>query len=421
MEHTGIVSLRGGKLILDGDVIYSDSLIPGDRAEIRNGVTRLLARDRQTLPGFVNRIGDTEYSVCFPILGEGCPFRIRLPHTEGVTLRENDFILVELDANGGGRYIASYDAFHNESEARSIGTAYRRTGRILDPRIDIWNREGGAAHYTQEGVADETGLSTFTVDPPDSDDFDDAITVDAATRTVYIHIVDIVAAAPSESDEYRMRQYCQTLYLANERTDHLLHDVYGASLVTGQERSVITVRVRFGPDFVAAYDIYQSRIIVKERLTYTEFATRMSDDRGDPANTFLRELLTKRSRDVAYDINLPSVRVNVGCDSEVTTHLEDTNDVAHRTVAMLMVLCNMVVSRHLRGRGVEIPNRFHANLSGVVWDRMPLRSGQPAVDSFVLVKRFARACYAIDQWGHFGLGITDYVHFTSPMRRYAIT
>ena len=41
------------------------------------------------------------------------------------------------------------------------------------------------------------------------------------------------------------------------------------------------------------------------------------------------------------------------------------------------------------------------------------------VDSFLLVKRFSRACYSIDEKGHFGLGLTDYVHFTSPMRRYA--
>jgi ribonuclease R len=51
--------------------------------------------------------------------------------------------------------------------------------------------------------------------------------------------------------------------------------------------------------------------------------------------------------------------------------------------------------------------------------RVPASSGEPAVDSFVLVKRFARACYAIDARGHFGLGLTDYAHFTSPMRRYA--
>jgi ribonuclease R len=36
-----------------------------------------------------------------------------------------------------------------------------------------------------------------------------------------------------------------------------------------------------------------------------------------------------------------------------------------------------------------------------------------------MVKRYARAYYSVDNKGHFGLGLTDYVHFTSPMRRYA--
>ena len=46
-------------------------------------------------------------------------------------------------------------------------------------------------------------------------------------------------------------------------------------------------------------------------------------------------------------------------------------------------------------------------------------TGNAAVDSFIRVKQYARARYAVDEKGHFGLGLTDYVHFTSPMRRYA--
>jgi hypothetical protein len=46
----GLVELRGGKLVLDGDVIYSMSVMPGDRAEIRDGVVRLLERQHQALP-----------------------------------------------------------------------------------------------------------------------------------------------------------------------------------------------------------------------------------------------------------------------------------------------------------------------------------------------------------------------------------
>jgi exoribonuclease R len=41
------------------------------------------------------------------------------------------------------------------------------------------------------------------------------------------------------------------------------------------------------------------------------------------------------------------------------------------------------------------------------------------VDTFCLLKKMARAEYSVDKRGHFGLGLTDYVHFTSPMRRYA--
>ena len=48
-----------------------------------------------------------------------------------------------------------------------------------------------------------------------------------------------------------------------------------------------------------------------------------------------------------------------------------------------------------------------------------IKTGNDHVDSFIMIKTYARATYSIDQAGHFGLGLSEYLHFTSPMRRYA--
>jgi hypothetical protein len=417
---TGIVELRGGKLVLDGDVIYSTSVMPGDRAEIRNGVVRLLERQHQALPGVIQSVTvDGCATVRFPILGESCPFCVTVAAATAAAV--GDYVVVDLTADGGAAIKRHYTASVNEAEATTA--TYRLTGRVLD-NMNLW-RSGGPHHYTRDDVVDETGLHTITVDPAGSVDFDDAISVDVENRTVYIHIVDIVGCGTlTDADEYRMRQYCQTLYLANEHTEHLLHDVHGVSLVAGEERRVITVRVRFSAEeagIVESYDIYRSRIVVKERLTYEQFGERLAAAATglDGPASFLMDLLIQRSSNAVYDIQIPSVRIHVDQEGVCDVSLEHTNDPAHRVIAMLMVLANIVVSAHLCGRGVIVPSRFQSRLSGVQWSRMPVRSGEPAVDSFVLLKRFARACYAIDKWGHFGLGLTEYVHFTSPMRRYA--
>jgi exoribonuclease R len=101
----------------------------------------------------------------------------------------------------------------------------------------------------------------------------------------------------------------------------------------------------------------------------------------------------------------------------ISLRAEATNDDAHSLVATAMIMANLVVSQHLAKTGVQLPNRFHDTLRGIP-NQEPL-TGNTVVDSFVLVKKFARAKYSVDEKGHFGLGLTDYVHFTSPMRRYA--
>jgi ribonuclease R len=135
---------------------------------------------------------------------------------------------------------------------------------------------------------------------------------------------------------------------------------------------------------------------------------------------FLQHLCAARSANVSYNINLPSPRLTVDVDTGLLADLtmENTNDDAHSLVATVMILANLVVSKHLADAGLVLPNRFHDKLRGFVAPEF-VSTGDVGVDSFIMVKRWARACYSVDQKGHFGLGLTDYVHFTSPMRRYA--
>jgi ribonuclease R len=82
-------------------------------------------------------------------------------------------------------------------------------------------------------------------------------------------------------------------------------------------------------------------------------------------------------------------------------------------------MTNVVVSKHLADHGVVFPSRFHETLRGIDRYSDRILTGNAQVDSFMMVKTYARAEYAVDEKGHFGLQVTDYVHFTSPMRRYA--
>jgi exoribonuclease R len=106
-----------------------------------------------------------------------------------------------------------------------------------------------------------------------------------------------------------------------------------------------------------------------------------------------------------------------GVGEPIAVELESTTDAAHSLVSTAMILCNIVVSHHLQRRGLDLPNRFHSSLRGI--PVTAVAADMSLVDTFCLLKKMARAEYSVDKRGHFGLGLTDYVHFTSPMRRYA--
>ena len=275
--------------------------------------------------------------------------------------------------------------------------------------------------YTRPDVVCHDDLDTFTIDPTDSKDFDDAISVDVANSTVYVHIVDIASAPLTKAEEERLERRCLTLYLANEHVEHLLDEETAShrlSLVVGHPRPTVTVKLVLQNGLVQAYEIYRSTIVVKRRWTYEEARREMGTH---AALQYLDELTRQRSSAVDYTIRLPSLRFTVDRGTGLLTEarLEETNDSAHSLVATAMILANLTVSKHLAERGVRLPNRFHAPLRGFVRPEGMVTTHNEVVDSFLLVKRFSRACYSVDEKGHFGLGVTDYVHFTSPMRRYA--
>ena len=276
--------------------------------------------------------------------------------------------------------------------------------------------------YSRVDIVDHTDHDVFTIDPAGSKDYDDALSVDVAQNTVYVHIVDIAHAELTKEEEARLKDRCLTLYLANEYVEHLLNPVTASdrlSLIVGSPRATITIKLVLSEGKVVHYEIYRSVIRVARRYTYEEVATLLASNTAPAALYYLDRLAAQRSFSVNYNLALPSARLTVdqtGLATEI--RMEDTQDSAHQLVATAMILANLTVSKHLDSRGLVLPNRFHAALRGLpLTDRVS--TGNIVVDSFIRVKTFARARYTVDEKGHFGLGLTDYVHFTSPMRRYA--
>jgi exoribonuclease R len=416
----GIVELHGGSIMFShGEIkekMYSTDFIAGDHVQKnqQNNTYKLLYRTPQSAIAIVT---NQKLNLYMPTLA---PFSPKLDHNYEPGTR----LVLWLNNNGTIIINSAYTKSATD-DAPVINSAYCLTN--IQEQQPLINH---TYLYTREECVNHDDLDTFTIDPANSKDFDDAISVDK--DTLYIHIVDIAAAYSRFSPEVisNLRNRCFTMYLENEHTEHLLDSddsTTTLSLVKGVQRKVITVKATLKDGLVTDYEIYRSTIIVKTRYNYDEVQQLLNRDQDqdqdqdqNKALKFLASLSQERSKMVAYNINLPSLRITMDTTTgePVTLIAESTNDAAHSIVATAMVLGNLIVSKHIAASNIPLPNRFHDTLRGFTIPEYE-KTYNDYVDSFILVKRYARACYSVDKKGHFGLGITDYVHFTSPMRRYA--
>ena len=254
---------------------------------------------------------------------------------------------------------------------------------------------------------DLSHLSTFTVDPTESRDFDDAISEDG--RSLYVHIVDAhhQILQGSQEDINAMRR-AFTLYLPSH-VENILpsHRAENElSLATDSPRFVVTIEFLLDDNFsVQSTSLYRSVIQVKKRYDYQTFSSTIS-------NYPLLEGFTKRHQ--RPSLAVPRVRYSLAASGEISSSIELCCDFPHKVIETAMVMTNLLVSRLV---GVDaIPQRYHAQASANVITRN--HTGNPAIDAILAVRHFRAARYEVEQSGHHGLGVTHYTHFTSPIRRY---
>ena len=317
------------------------------------------------------------------------------------------------------------------------------------------------------GRRDLRDVPTVTIDSATTTDIDDALSVlpagpDGALRVlVSIADVDAFVTAGSPVDEEAQARGT-SVYLAG-RVIHMLPEVLAsgaASLLPNVERPALTAELRIDPEGrVTSVDLYTSLLRSHARLTYDAVAeylkTGASDGVPDGVKETLRWLRTaaarlstvraarggvELAREEAYVSFDPATREPTGIEPRGETE-------AHRIVERLMVAANEAVASWLVDRGlpgvyrvhdqptadrVEMLARFAHNFGveagfgptlsprGLAAFEAQFRASPmaPAIRN-VLGKTLGPARYTVYPSPHFGLAAPLYLHFTSPIRRYA--
>src|SRR5882724_10953983 len=310
-----------------------------------------------------------------------------------------------------------------------------------------------------EGREDLREKFIVTVDPDDARDFDDAIDVERMPGGGWrlgVHIADVAAyVKPGSALDREAYKRGNSVYLPDRVIPMLPERLSNGvcSLNPGVTRLTHSVFLEFGKDGQTKSARFGRTVIRSaRRLTYREayaiLRARPNDQLGERLHVAweLASLLRrKRFEQGSLDLDFPEVKVRLDKEGKPILLERIENDESHQLVEEFMLAANEAVARELKNRSIPTIYRVHENpepeklaeyrelvLSfnyrvGDLTHRAELQrlltsiSGKPEEQALkiALLKSLKRARYSAQPLGHYGLAKANYLHFTSPIRRYA--
>jgi ribonuclease R len=310
-----------------------------------------------------------------------------------------------------------------------------------------------------EGREDLRNEFIVTIDPDDARDFDDAIHVHKLPNGGWrlgVHIADVAAyVEPGSALDREARRRGNSVYLPDRVIPMLPERLSNGvcSLNPGVDRLTHSVFIDFDKRGVPKNARFARSVIRSaHRLTYKQaYAILMSPPRdalGERLHVAweLAALLRrKRFEHGALDLDFPEVKIWVDKQGHPIRLERVENDESHQLIEEFMLAANEAVARELKKRAIPTIYRIHENpdpeklgeyrefvLSfnyrvGDLTHRAELQRllaeirGKPEEQALkvALLKSLKRARYDPQPLGHYGLAKANYLHFTSPIRRYA--
>src|SRR5438874_1816876 len=297
-----------------------------------------------------------------------------------------------------------------------------------------------------------------TIDPDDARDFDDAIQVEKTSTgwRLGVHIADVATyVEPASVLDREARRRGNSVYLPDRVIPMLPERLSNGvcSLNPGVDRLTHSVFIHFDKHGVVKSARFARSVIRSaHRLTYKQAYAILTSPPGDQLGEQLHLawelaalLRRKRFQHGSLDLDFPEVKVWVDKEGRPVRLERVENDESHQLIEEFMLAANEAVARELKNRAIPTIYRVHENpdpeklaeyrefvLSfdykvGDLTHRVELQRllaafrGKPEEQALKigLLKSLKRARYLPQPLGHYGLAKNNYLHFTSPIRRYA--
>jgi ribonuclease R len=375
---------------------------------------------------------------------------------------EGDLVLVGSGKRGARvlRRLGRPDVARDVLEGLMLDRGLRRSyGRAASGEAEAAAEDP----YAGDARVDFTDLPTFTIDPEDARDFDDAISArreDGFVR-VWVHIADVTAyLRPGGPLEQEALRRATSVYLPGA-VEPMLPEVLSnraCSLRQGEDKLAVTVEMEVHGTDVRKVSFHRSRIRTDRRLTYHD-VDEIFAGRARAEEPWAAPLEASREVSAALAAKRESVEIGSGepafefdSDGHVTGVHYETQTESHRLIEQLMILANEEVAGYLADRREPTLYRVHerpepqsvaflieqlADLDiptpPVPKNMTPQQAAEVAAEASRIVAREAgdrraigtlvlrslkQAYYSPANLGHAGLASARYCHFTSPIRRY---
>ncbi|MBK6468543.1 MAG: ribonuclease R [Rhodobacter sp.] len=322
---------------------------------------------------------------------------------------------------------------------------------------------------TLDNREDLRDLSMITIDPVDARDRDDAVLAEAdkepgnpGGHIIWVAIADVAHyVRPGGALDREARRRGNSSYFP-DRVVPMLPDILSGDLCSLHEavdRPCLAVRMRIDAQgHKLSHRFHRGLMRSRASLNYTQVQTAM-DGSPDavtaplldrvirPLYAAYRSLLLARNERQPLNLDLPERQIVLSDEGKVLSVDFKARFDAHKLIEEFMVLANVAAAEELQRLKEPLLFRVHEEPSP---DRLDSLREVAEASGFTLAKgqvlktahlnrllaqaegtdfdellnistlrSMAQAYYNPQNFGHFGLALRNYAHFTSPIRRYS--
>ncbi|WP_289294097.1 ribonuclease R [Romboutsia ilealis] len=310
-------------------------------------------------------------------------------------------------------------------------------------------------------------LNIFTIDGEDAKDLDDAISIERLSNGNFklgVHIADVTHYVHEKSklDKEALKR-ATSVYLVDTVIPMLPKTLSNGVCSLNPHEDKLTLSVFMEIDRkgnVKQYDIKETIINSKARMTYTEVSDILENDDEElkakyshvaedfkTAEVLARILMDRRSKRGAIDFDFPEAKIILTPEGKVSDIKEYERRISNRIIEEFMLITNETVAEHYFWLNIPFVYRIHETpspekmqelgkfvstfgytikgdleevhpkaLQSIISEIKGKREEEAI--STIMLRSLKQARYSPECSGHFGLAAQYYSHFTSPIRRY---